>query len=444
MGMYKAFGLCGLLVSALAPVVVALHGQQHHAHSLATRQSSQGPLVFAHYMLVMPPPNLNYTNDIVLAQAAGIDAFAVNFEGPDWALTEGWLTEFYVQAAALNFKLFISIDTTSVTDVSIAVNVTKTFATWGSQLWVDGKVMVSSFSVNPPGWNWQTDFVNQIGQPVMFVPGSLIESTGSIPSDESNFGQFTWIHPANPANGESVNGMPTEQSIDEDFAKWQTPDKPWMAAVAPYYFRRLVPDNWLNAQDDCMWVDRWMNLLKTKPAFIEIVTWNDFGESSYIGPANSVPSSAASTTPDYYGNLTHTAFYDMTKIFIKAYKAGQTYVSVAPEDEDVFYMYRMQPKEVNGASDDQSWQGLPKNVTEVSNNVYIFSFLTSPAVIYLKSGTTTYPLAAPAGVSKGTIPFQMGTQHLTADRPLHYGDLQKSGPSIASQLDRYNGNVFAI
>lgn len=429
--------LCSILLCAMSAAGLP---QSNSVKAIESRQSTVGPMVFAHYMLVFQPPNNDYTNDINLAKAAGIDAFAVNFEGPDWGLVQGWLTKFYAQAENLNFKLFISIDTTSVTDKTIAANVTRTFASWGSQLKVNGKVVLSSFSVNPPGWNWQTDIIDQIGQPVLFLPGDLTEtSSGMFPGD-ANSGHFTWIHPANPAVGEPVNGVLTEQSIDEDFAKWQTPSKPWMAGVAPYYFRALAPDFWLNAQDDNMWVDRWMNLLKVKPSFIEIVTWNDFGESSYIGPANT-----KTTDVDYYGNFTHTAFYKMAKIFIKAYKAGQTEVSVSPEEEDVFFMYRTQPAETNGLSDTAPWQqALPKNATNCKDNVYIFSFLTSPATIYLKSGGETVPLSSPAGVSKGTIPFQFGSQSITANRPLSYGALQKSGPSVSGALAKYNGNVFAM
>ena len=431
--------LCGVVLSLLAVSAVGLP-QSNHVKAIERRQSTSGPMVFAHYMLVFQPPNGDYTNDINLAKAAGIDAFAVNFEGPDWALTEGWLTKFYAQAQDLNFKIFISIDTTSVTDKNIAANVSKTFATWDSQLKVDGKVVLSSFSVNPPPWDWQTDIIDPIGQPVLFLPGDLTEDPSDILADEAGYGHFTWIHPANAAVGEPVDGAPTEQSIDEAFAKWQTPSKPWMAGVAPYYFRSLEPDNWLNAQDDDMWLDRWMNLLKVKPSFIEIVTWNDFGESSYVGPADT-----QSTEIDYYGNLTHTAFYEMTKVFIKAYKAGQTTINVTAAEENVFFMYRTQPAEINGLQDTADWQqDLPKNASSCKDNVYIFSFLTSPATIYLKSGETTIPLAAPAGVSKGTIPFQYGSQSIAASRSLSYGQLQKSGPAISGKLDKYNGNVVAI
>ena len=32
---------------------------------------------------------------------------------------------------------------------------------------------------------------------------------------------------------------------------------------------------------------RWLEILQMKPRFVEIVTWNDYGESHYVGPLSS-------------------------------------------------------------------------------------------------------------------------------------------------------------
>ena len=135
----------------------------------------------------------------------------------------------------------------------------------------------------------------------------------------------------------------------------------------------------------------------------------------------------------------------MAKIFIKAYKAGLTEINVTPDEDDVFFMYRTQPVDSTGIQDTAYWQqGLSKNASSCKDNVYIFSFLTSPATIYLKSGEMSYLSKAPAGMGKSFVPFHLGTQSISASRPLSYGELKKSGPSISSKLNKYNGNVFAI
>jgi glucan endo-1,3-alpha-glucosidase len=75
-----------------------------------------------------------------------------------------------------------------------------------------------------------------------------------------------------------------------------------------------------------------------KPDFIELVTWNDWGESSYIGPADTTGLCPSC----YWSNLDHSAFLKITQKFVKAYKAGQTSITVSQDEEDVFFFYRLQ------------------------------------------------------------------------------------------------------
>lgn len=62
-------------------------------------------------------------------------------------------------------------------------------------------------------------------------------------------------------------------------------------AVSPWFFTHFGPEvsyskNW-NFPSDLLWFDRWNEILALKPRFIEIVTWNDYGECHYIGPLKS-------------------------------------------------------------------------------------------------------------------------------------------------------------
>lgn len=44
--------------------------------------------------------------------------------------------------------------------------------------------------------------------------------------------------------------------------------------------------NWV-FPSDLLWFNRWNDLLTLGPQFVEIITWNDYGESHYIGPLSS-------------------------------------------------------------------------------------------------------------------------------------------------------------
>jgi hypothetical protein len=66
-------------------------------------------------------------------------------------------------------------------------------------------------------------------------------------------------------------------------------------AVSPWFFTHFGPEvsyskNWV-FPGELLWYRRWVDLLNLKPTFAEIVTWNDYGESHYVGKScNSVPS----------------------------------------------------------------------------------------------------------------------------------------------------------
>lgn len=263
--------LYGVFLTMLATLASSSrqHAKFHDTH--ARRATATTPMVFAHYMISFQPPNLNYTTDMLLAKAAGIDAFAVNYGGwgNSWPYFESYLNIMYQTAEELDFKLFLCMDTTSVPTAAMVVNLTNFYADSSAQAKdVNGNIFLSSFETGPPPWNWVTDVIDQIKVPVTFLPGTLSEDANYTESLNQGFGPFTWIHPAsNPAG---------EGGIDSQFADTRDSNgAPWMAGVAPWFFKRLGTDmNWLHAQDSYMWVDRWMNLLKLKPNYIEIVTWN--------------------------------------------------------------------------------------------------------------------------------------------------------------------------
>jgi glucan endo-1,3-alpha-glucosidase len=60
-------------------------------------------------------------------------------------------------------------------------------------------------------------------------------------------------------------------------------------AVSPWQFKELGGgNNWVE-QSDTLWKYRWEQTLQVKPDIVEIVTWNDYGESHYIGMSEHSP-----------------------------------------------------------------------------------------------------------------------------------------------------------
>ncbi|KAL8732485.1 MAG: hypothetical protein Q9166_002699 [cf. Caloplaca sp. 2 TL-2023] len=402
---------------------------------MTAKRASSVPLVFAHYMLIMQPKDGDYTKDINLAKAAGIDAFAVNYGGwnVDWTQHEAQLEKFYRTAEQMSFQLFLSIDTTSVKDTNIIINLSNTYLASPAQLKVDGKVMLSSFQTDPPAWNWQTDVLDKINAPVLLLPGTLSDDAAALFSnDMPGAGPFPWVHPSATAEKEHSTDVALASQRDST-------GKVWMAGIAPWFFVHLSSDkNWAHAQDDKIFVDRWASLLSLKPNFIEIVTWNDWSESSYIGPPSS---EAPGVTDAYWGSTEHGAFRDMSKPFIKAFKAGQDTVTVDAVDEGVYMFYRRQPALTLGSSDALP---LPSDAASMKDEVFVVTLVSAPAEITFTSGDAA-PISwsAPAGLQKTAYPWGLGAQSLRAKR----GDqliADKTGPEIVAQLEKYDGNVVVL
>ncbi|CAO1601358.1 hypothetical protein XANCAGTX0491_005023 [Xanthoria calcicola] len=400
------------------------------------KRASSTPMVFAHYMLIMQPKNGDYTADINLAKEAGIDAFAVNYGGwnVDWAQHEAQLEKFYRTAEQLDFHLFLSIDTTSVKDTDMIIKLSNKYAGSSAQLKVDGSILLSSFQTDPPAWNWKTDVVDKINFPVLLLPGTLSDDATALFSDNiPGAGPFTWIHPSATPEKEHSTDLALASQRDRTA-------KLWMAGIAPWFFTHLNSDkNWAQAQDDKIFVDRWSSLLTLKPNFIEIITWNDWSESSYIGPPDA---SSPGTTDAYWGSADHSAFRAMTKVFIKAFKAGQDdVVAVDAADEGVYMFYRRQPASAVGTSDPLP---LPSDTGYLKDEIFVVTLLSAPAEVTLVSGDApSVAWTAPAGLQKKSFPWSFGTQVLRAKR----GDqvvADKVGAAVVARLDKYDGNVVAL
>lgn len=452
----------GLFLSALTAKISCLpQPRVELSKRIQATVESTVPMVFAHYMIAMQPPGLDYSNDIALAKDAGFDAFAINIGGDASTMPyfETYTAKLYEAAHQADFKVFLCIDTANpLPNADTIANLTNTYAALPAQLKdSNGNIVLTSFQVTPPYWNWQ-DVINNIHYPVNFLPGSLAQSGETLAIQDVGTGPFTWVHP--------TLSLVQEKLADATFASTRNANsKPWMAGICPWFFKRMFiagsVDNWLHAQDSGMYIDRWYDLLKLKPNYIQVISWNDWGESHYIGPADPTPQAQLEdpSKAGYYGNLDHSGFLKITKYFIKAYKEGQTSITVSASDENIFMFHRIQPVASlpsastqapgGGTYPDNAWP-LPANYTSIEDQIYVVAFLSEPATIYVNSGDHTNPLTAPAGMSKGSVAFSadgtnLGKQTLTASRKIAGATFEKSSNvPIVTWMSRYQGNVVAV
>lgn len=174
-----------------------------------------------------------------------------------------------------------------------------------------------------------------------------------------------------------------------------------------------------------MWYDRWTEVLKQSPPFVEIITWNDYGESHYIAPLSSQHEDDGASK--WVNDMPHDGWRDLAKPFIAAYKAGSQSVNEYIKDDKVIYWYRPTPRTVNCDSTDNTmkagnndsgnyFNGKPNGWQDMQDSVFVVSLLKSAGSIEVTSGKNTKTFNAQAGASSFKLDMGVGQQKFTLTR----------------------------
>jgi hypothetical protein len=220
------------------------------------------------------------------AKAYGIDAFALNI-GTD-PYTDTQLEYAYTSAANNGMKVFISFDfafwsTVSATAVGQKV---AQFASKSAQLVVDEKVFVSTFVGD--GLDVAA-MRSAAGIPIYFAPNFHPSYGTSLSPVDAALNWMGWPNNGqNRAPGSGQSG--TVQAGDAQYLS-ALGGKDYIAPVSPWFYTHYGAEvgyskNWL-FPGDLLWYDRWTELLAMNTRFVEIISWNDYGESHYVGPLSS-------------------------------------------------------------------------------------------------------------------------------------------------------------
>ncbi|KAI5809829.1 putative alpha 1,3-glucanase, GH71 family [Peziza echinospora] len=302
---------------------------------LFTQQTFAAKEVFAHFMhgLTASYNQDTWTADINAAKAAGIDGFALNI-GPTDAWTETQLDNAYAVADKLGFKMLISFDqlccgTWEVEHVSRLINKYKGRP---SQFKVGDKPFVSTFEGTNFIEQWaqvrsQTGGIYLVPDWASLGPDGFKQHVGKVE------GAFAW-------DAWSITPKQKDTNQDKLWKERLGPGKAYMMAVSPWFYTNLPQynKNWM-WKGDSLWYTRWEQVLDIMPDFVEIITWNDYGESHYISPIRG--ESIVAGANKYVDGMPHDGWRFILPYYIAAYKAGNRNVPV--QEEGVAYWYRKTP-----------------------------------------------------------------------------------------------------
>jgi len=159
----------------------------------------------------------------------------------------------------------------------------------------------------------------------------------------------------------------------------------------------------------------WETAIREGASWVEIVTWNDWGESSYVAPFGT-PNQTSLWGGHWGPLLSHVAYLDASRYYIDWYKAGTPPRIV---QDSLYYFYRLHPKTGPGLvkpDDKAKKMGRPGGADRLVDNVFVTSFLTAPAQLTIYSGSTEKRFDVKSGVEHVSMPFAPGKQRFVLTR----------------------------
>ncbi|KAJ5742636.1 CAZyme family GH71 [Penicillium nucicola] len=392
---------------------------------LVTKQSTSR-LVFAHFMIGATRNRKSaseYDEDMRRARSLGIDAFALNI-GVD-PYTNQQLELAYESAAQNMMQVFISFDfnwwqTEQTTEIGQTIAM---FATRPAQLIVDNKVFASTFAGD--GLDVAA-LRTAAGIPIFFAPNFHLAFGTDISAVDGLFNWMAWPHSGG-------NKAPTRHSnisvSDGDQVYINALAGRAYVALSPWFFTHFGPEvpyskNWV-FPSDLLWYDRWHEILTMGPRFIEIVTWNDYGESHYTGPLHSPHTDDGASK--WVNDMPHDGWLEMAKPFIAAFKAGASSPDKYITSDQLFYWYRPTLRNQNCDITDTCtapainnsgnyFLGRPDGWNSMQDSVFVVSLLRSPALVQINSGGRAYHYNAPAGSFARAVSMYTGEQSFSVYR----------------------------
>jgi len=385
------------------------------------------------------------------AKAAGIDAFALNIGIDSWTGTQ--LGYAYDSAASNGMNVFISFDFNwyKISDTSMIGAMLKEFGSKPAQLKVGGKVFVSSFNGGGLDLDAVASAAGYARTDLFFAPNFPRNMLGSADA------LFNWMAWPNNGFNKAPDGINLTVSDGDQSYIDALGGKPYMAPVSPWFSTHYGPEasyskNWVFPSDS-LWFDRWTDVLTLSPQYLEIITWNDYGESHYIGPLNSPHIDDGNSK--WVNDMPHDGFLSMAKPYISAFKAGAKTVNSYIESDQLIYWYRPTLKSASCDSTDTCEKpltspnpnyfiGKPNGYNAMQDAVFVVALLKSAGTVQVTSGGNSQSFNANAGPNIFKVNMGTGKQSFSLTRggqTILSGDSPK--PIIGDCIcGIYNFNAF--
>lgn len=299
------------------------------------------------------------------------------------------------QAVDSRFKIVIMPDITTLgSDSSAVIQIISAVANSPAAYRLgDGRLVVSAFdaNLNSAGW-WKSvlDTLAAQGIKVAFVPTFLGWGNYAAAFASLSYGFGDWGTAAAPAASAMLSEPETAHS---------TYGKIFMMPVDPQQFR---PRDFVftEAGNSAAFRNAWSSAIQGDADWIQLVTWNDYSESSEVAP-----NTDATLRRDI-----GTGFYNLNGYYA-AWFLTQRQPTIT--HDVLFYFYRKEP--TTAAAPVQSALATATG-TPAEDNIELVAFLTAAGELKITIGGHTYTQSALAGTTSFKVPLQPGIPLFTLSR----------------------------
>lgn len=278
-----------------------------------------------------------------------------------------------------------------------------------------GQMLVSTFggeycqfgegSVSTGWMNHYVNPVNSSGIDMLFLP--------SIFSDPSTFSTTPWLDgEVNWNSGwPQTDPAPLSTASDDRYMSGLK-GKAYVATASPAFFTMLPQWN-----KNFMWSpDAWLlpnrlqtiNSMRDEFDLVELLTWNDFGESSYLGEVTQdIPTGSG----NYVNAFPHTAFLQyILPYYLNGFKTG-SYPAITKDSITVW----SRPHSANAVASAPS-DSKPTGWQYTDDMAWAAVFATSASQVTFSAGNNTKTFNVPAGVTGLSVPSAPGPIKVTMTR----------------------------
>jgi glucan endo-1,3-alpha-glucosidase len=410
--------------------------------------------VFAHWHTPVQPVNTldAYRTEIRKAKAMGIDGFAYNVTPglTNWTHTYKARIDVLYQAASEegDFYLFPSVDMCCSNDrawidtvMLYRYNDPARLRVDGhpvGQTWIGQGTAPSGTGGDPvTGWKSVLDAYAARGKPIYFIPYFAPGEVFTQQAVDDVYDRFPYANGlynfAAFAEGDDQLAGARHNTYYDLAAEARGRDA--MVGAAPVFNRHSGTEKFGNRiigdfEGFHTWLEEWKRIVREQPRFVEVVTWNDYLEGTYIGGPY-----PARLPQNLVGNdLDHAAYRKLAEYFITWYK---TDTQPRITNDTIAIAHRLHSKNAVAPEDP-----LPKQRgwENVDDRLYGAVILDKPAQIHLVSGNTSRTFDVAAGVHEVSMPFTEGTQQIVLLRNGKARLVAKSSRTIDNDITRYNFN----